>query len=270
MEIYIYKHTSPSGKCYIGQTTNPKNRWRSSAYKPCPKFYNAIQKYGWCNFTHEIIFTCHDQFEANRKEEYFIREYNSVTDGYNTRDVVEENMRGEKNPMYGKSVTDFMTDEQIAEWKKHLSESNRGEKNGFYGKHHSEETKEKLRLIKLGVSNPLNLSDEQRMALSDRAKAAWTEDRRKAQSEKMRGENNPMHKRGWSEEERERMRGCRSGEKNPCAKAVIIIDTFDGSETYCSHMGMPKEIIGLDKTHIHRYRDTGKLYKGRYLIKGVA
>jgi hypothetical protein len=91
-----------------------------------------------------------------------------------------------------------------------------------------------------------------------------------SQSEKMRGENNPMHKRGWSEEERERMRDCRLSEKSPCAKAVIIIDTFNGSEIYCSHMGMPKEIIGLNKTHIHRYRDTGKLYKGRYLIKEVS
>lgn len=269
MEIYIYKHTSPSGKCYIGQTTNPKNRWKSSAYRSCPKFYRAIQKYGWCNFTHEIIFTCYDEFEANRKEEYFIEKYNSVINGYNTCDVVEENLRGEKNPMYGKSVTDFMTDEQIAEWKKHLSESHRGEKNSFYGKHHSEETKEKLRLKKLGVPNPLNLSDEQRKALSDRSKAAWTEDKRKAQSEKMSGENNPMYGRCWSEEEHEHMRNCRLGEKSPCAKAVIIIDTFDGSEIYCSHMGMPKEIIGLGKTHIHTYRDTGKLYKGRYLIKGA-
>jgi diadenosine tetraphosphatase ApaH/serine/threonine PP2A family protein phosphatase len=99
MEIYIYKHTSPSGKCYIGQTTNPKNRWRSSAYKPCPKFYNAIQKYGWCNFTHEIIFKCHDEFEANRKEEYFIKKYNSATDGYNTLDVVEEIIDGTKEKL---------------------------------------------------------------------------------------------------------------------------------------------------------------------------
>lgn len=54
----IYMHTSPSGKHYIGQTKQKiNNRFRSdgSGYKQCRVFYNAIKKYGWNNFKHEIL-----------------------------------------------------------------------------------------------------------------------------------------------------------------------------------------------------------------------
>jgi len=64
MDIYIYKHTSPTGKCYIGQTVDIKNRWKPSAYRQCKKFHNAIKKYGWENFTHEII--CTDKLYRGR------------------------------------------------------------------------------------------------------------------------------------------------------------------------------------------------------------
>ena len=46
------------------------------------------------------------------------------------------NHTGERNPMFGKKLTD--------EQKKHLSESHKGEKAYWYGKHLSEETKRKL------------------------------------------------------------------------------------------------------------------------------
>ena len=36
-----------------------------------------------------------------------------------------------------------MSENEIAEWKKHLSESHKGERNKFFGKHHTEETKNK-------------------------------------------------------------------------------------------------------------------------------
>lgn len=52
---------------------------------------------------------------------------------------------GDKNPMFGHSVKEFMTEEEIQKWKKTLSITNSGSKNGFYGKHHSEETKQKIK-----------------------------------------------------------------------------------------------------------------------------
>ena len=53
----VYKHTSPSGKIYIGITCqNPNRRWRNGeGYKKNKYFYRAIQKYGWNNFQHEVI-----------------------------------------------------------------------------------------------------------------------------------------------------------------------------------------------------------------------
>lgn len=54
----IYKHVSPSGKVYIGQTNQiPELRFRNGeGYRSSKKFYNAILKYGWKNFKHEIGF----------------------------------------------------------------------------------------------------------------------------------------------------------------------------------------------------------------------
>ena len=62
----VYKHTSPSEKCYIGITCqDPEYRWGCNGSKYLeikddgelkhPKFANAILKYGWNNFSHEIL-----------------------------------------------------------------------------------------------------------------------------------------------------------------------------------------------------------------------
>lgn len=82
----IYKHTNKTnGKSYIGQTSkNPERRWSSGlGYKSCPNFYAAIQKYGWNNFTHEIIEKDLTEDEVDEREIYWINFYNSVNNGYN-------------------------------------------------------------------------------------------------------------------------------------------------------------------------------------------
>lgn len=55
---FVYCYTSPSGKKYIGKTkTTLKTRAEQNArgYKGCTAFYNAIQKYGFDNFSVEIL-----------------------------------------------------------------------------------------------------------------------------------------------------------------------------------------------------------------------
>lgn len=55
----VYKHTSSSGKCYIGIThyEDPNVRWQNGlGYQKYPFFIPAILKYGWDNFTHEILY----------------------------------------------------------------------------------------------------------------------------------------------------------------------------------------------------------------------
>ncbi len=265
MDIYIYKHTSPTGKCYMGQTVNIKNRWKPSAYRQCKKFYNAIKKYGWENFTHEIIYTCSTPQEANEKEAYYIEKYDSVNNGYNL--LVGG---GEYNSMYGKSAKDFMTDEEILEWRRKLSEAHTGEKNGFYGKRHTEETKLKISQQKTGVSHPSNLTDEQRAAISERNKQMWTEEKRNEQSKKMTGENNPMYGREVTEEQRQYLRDKFTGEKSPKAKPIIIYDTYNDEEIICKCRQYVKDEIGMNPSHVTRYLNKDKLYHGRYKLKEVA
>lgn len=86
MEWIIYKHTSPSGKVYIGQTKRGKFRWKGgkSAYTNGKKFFQAIEKYGWKNFTHVIIEDgILSQNEADEREVFWIQFYDSYRNGYN-------------------------------------------------------------------------------------------------------------------------------------------------------------------------------------------
>ena len=67
----VYKHTSPSGKVYIGITSRtPEARWGKDGveYKLNKHFWNAIQKYGWDNFDHEILCTNLNYEDACKKE----------------------------------------------------------------------------------------------------------------------------------------------------------------------------------------------------------
>lgn len=87
MKTYtIYKHTNKlNNKSYIGQTCqNVKKRWQNGAgYKNCPIFYQAILKYGWDNFTHDILEENLTEHEVDEREIYWINFYNSQKDGYN-------------------------------------------------------------------------------------------------------------------------------------------------------------------------------------------
>ena len=75
----VYKHTSPSGKVYIGITsTSTAKRWNEgNGYKRHPYFYNAIKKYGWDNIKHEILFENLTKSMAIQKEIELIKKYHS-------------------------------------------------------------------------------------------------------------------------------------------------------------------------------------------------
>lgn len=81
-------HTSPSGKVYIGITCKtPAGRWGpgGNGYQRQPYFWNAIQKYGWDNFKHEIILYGLTKEGACEKEKEYISKYKSdcPEHGYN-------------------------------------------------------------------------------------------------------------------------------------------------------------------------------------------
>lgn len=84
----VYMHVSPSGKRYIGITSQkPERRWRKNGegYMRNTYFWNAIQRYGWDNFTHEVLFENLTKDEAEQKEIELIAFYKSDDNkfGYN-------------------------------------------------------------------------------------------------------------------------------------------------------------------------------------------
>lgn len=83
---YVYVHISPSNKYYVGITKlKPTQRWGKNGcgYKK-QGFYNAIQKYGWNNFEHEIIAEHLTEEEACNMEIALIKALNSDGEnGYN-------------------------------------------------------------------------------------------------------------------------------------------------------------------------------------------
>lgn len=164
MQYYVYIHTFPNKKVYIGITyQNPNRRWRNNGkgYQKQNYVYNAIKKYGWENIKHEILYTNLTKQEAEQKEIELIAKYksNNANYGYNianggncngtmnesTKALIKEKLKGNKN-----AKGSVRSKEQI----EFIKNMNKGNKN-MLGKHHSKETKEKMRMAKLGKKMPL-------------------------------------------------------------------------------------------------------------------
>ena len=164
----VYIHTNRiNGKKYVGQTIHgdrPHKRWdNGNGYKHCIYFYNAIQKYGWENFEHEIIANNLTAEEADNFEKLLIEKLDTMNPdkGYNlepggtknktmsdaTKKKISESHMGDKNPMYGVRLTgekNGMYGKKLSdEAKRKKSEAMRGENHPNYGKPMSEEIKQK-------------------------------------------------------------------------------------------------------------------------------
>lgn len=116
----VYVHTSPSNKKYVGITSQvPEKRWcNGKGYTYNSHFNNAIKKYGWDNFQHEVIYQNMSRQDAKEMEIALIKQYNSnnAKFGYN-RTIGGDGASG---------VRRF------------------GKLNSFYNKHHTDETKQKI------------------------------------------------------------------------------------------------------------------------------
>ena len=94
IEGVIYKYTSPSGKVYIGQTTNEKKRRNCFLNKDKDyageKINRARKKYGVNNFEYEVIFKVSSLIKSevkeilNEKEIQYIKLFDSFNNGYNS------------------------------------------------------------------------------------------------------------------------------------------------------------------------------------------
>lgn len=133
----VYKHTSPSGKVYIGITRqDPWTRWSSgTGYKHSPHFQAAIHKYGWDNIQHEIIAEGLTKEAAERMEIELIKQHRATDRdyGYNadnggnspgskseeTRRKISAAVSGAKHPLYGVKQSPEWVAKRMAKVKGH-------------------------------------------------------------------------------------------------------------------------------------------------------
>ena len=144
----VYKHTSPSNKIYIGITSKkPEHRWNNGkSYLGNKHFANAIQKYGWDNFKHEILFENLTKEEACQKEIELIAFYksNQPEFGYN-HTIGGDGVKGIEAWNKGKVGVQTAWNKGMKmpeDFCKKVSESKMGKTRK--GKPHSEKTKKKI------------------------------------------------------------------------------------------------------------------------------
>lgn len=202
----IYKATClVNGKMYIGATRNTlEKRMRSHkihSKKSNYHFYNAIRKYGFDNFTWNIIAECATEIELSSQEKYYIKFYGSTDDavGYNMSEGgVAPIMRGKLNGMFGKTHSEAVK----------LTARNRLLNKKWedrYGKEMSDTIKAKLSASHTGRKN----SAETLKKMSERS--YW-----KNRGYLICGERNPNYGHKWSDE----LRAKASGSNNPMYKPI--------------------------------------------------
>ena len=138
MEV-IYKLISPSGKCYIGRTKSFNERMNEhkhmSKHSGGYTIHAAIRKYGWNNFTKEIIAKVKKE-EASELERFFIDKYDTVRNGYNDTYNTERGGDVWKNRRDSKEYKNFI---------KKMLKLNSGKVNGMYGKKHKDISVQKMK-----------------------------------------------------------------------------------------------------------------------------
>lgn len=185
-EWKVYKHTSPSGKVYIGIThCKPEKRWcNGKGYKRNTHFWRAIQKYGWDNFNHEIIADKLSKGEAEKMEIELVKQYKSSqrSFGYNIAE--------------GGHVLTQESRSKISATRKA-----KGIPSHNKGKHLSAETRAKISASHMGKSS----------------NHVFTEEERDARRKRMLGSNNPNYNKPMSEERKQMLIDLHS-------KAVVQIN----------------------------------------------
>lgn len=85
--MVIYKAEFPNGKVYIGKSKDYESRKKGHQYsvnhKGSTKMKRAISKYGFESIKWEVIFETDDKFLLSDMQIFYIKEYDSVKNGYN-------------------------------------------------------------------------------------------------------------------------------------------------------------------------------------------
>lgn len=205
----IYKITSPSGKVYIGQSRNIKNRWRdhkTSRFAYCRYVNNSIKKYGAENHVFEMLHELPNNVSRQIMNEYELFYWQQYKDaGFRMLNIMKP----------GNSV------EHSEETKKKISEAGKGRKSSqlaiellrqrsignkySLGLKHSEESKIKMSKWQKGKPHSISHNDKIRLANLGRKQSSETIEKRRLKlvghkvSEETRlkiskgNTNNPVH-----------------------------------------------------------------------------
>ena len=163
MSYWVYVHTCPNGKRYVGCTTQarPELRWKEgNGYQYNKYFYRTIRKYGWSSIKHEAWeLTC--ESEMYYAEKYLIAYYHTTESefGYNhssggeksasgcirseeaRKHISEANKKSHRDPEFRRKQSEAIKKKWTdPEYRKKLSEIRKGRPH----KPHSEETKKKI------------------------------------------------------------------------------------------------------------------------------
>lgn len=182
MNYTVYKHTSPSGKSYIGITNrDPEKRWGTDGiyYKGSKLFYNAICKYGWNNIKHEILFTGLSESEAKQKEIELISHYKAFNISYNLTNGGDGSLGLFPNEETRRKIGEKSKERKPSlETKQKISNSLKGIKkpegfgekisNALKGRKQSTEHREKNRLARLNQKRNPEAIEKARLKLIGR------------------------------------------------------------------------------------------------------
>ena len=137
-KYFVYVHIFPNNKKYIGITSQTtQRRWRNGkGYKSQKMLTRAINKYGWDNIEHIVLFKNLTQEEAEQKEIELIDKYKTNVRKY-----------GYNIELGGNCAKGYHLRKETRE---KMSKSRTGKNNWLYGKHLSEETKRKLSIAHIG------------------------------------------------------------------------------------------------------------------------
>lgn len=229
--IYMHKNKI-NNKVYIGQTSqNPLKRWdNGKGYVTSPKFYKAIQKYGWDNFEHIILYTNLTLDEANLKEQELISKYHSTEDnfGYNITSGGKNFHHSEETKQkIGKANSKSLKGKHWSEEQHELmSKMFSGTGNPFYGKHHTEKTKQLISQNRKG---------------------------------KTAGENHPMYGKHHSENSLQKIsqhRQSKGGKQIICLNTGEIFPTMMDAARWCGLSNASS--IGQICNHTGKQKTAGK------------